>query len=320
MMLAYNKIAFYIGNIPVAWYALCILSGVLLAVIMAVREARKLGINPDIIYDGVLFILPAAILGARLYFVLFDSFVNGSYYNWNILKILGFVFDDGKITGFRLEGLGIHGGIIVAFIGVIIYCRVKKISVWQIVDLVAPGFLIGQICGRWGNFMNQEVYGGIVENLNWLPKFISDQMFIDGHYRQPLFLYEGLWNLAALIAILIIRRFRVLKVGDILCVYLIWYGIGRAWMEPLRDQVFILQSNISNMQSVLTSIGLIVAGVGLLVYKYIWRKDLPYYVDTLVSEEEYVETKTILKIKNFFKEKFGKQKKEEEKDDKDDSL
>ena len=72
MMLAYNKIAFYIGNIPVAWYALCILSGVLLAVIMAVREARKLGINPDIIYDGVLFILPAAILGARLYFVLFD--------------------------------------------------------------------------------------------------------------------------------------------------------------------------------------------------------------------------------------------------------
>ena len=84
MMLAYNKIAFYIGNIPVAWYALCILSGVLLAVIMAVREARKLGINPDIIYDGVLFILPAAILGARLYFVLFDSFVNGSYYNWNI--------------------------------------------------------------------------------------------------------------------------------------------------------------------------------------------------------------------------------------------
>ena len=145
-------------------------------------------------------------------------------------------------------------------------------------------------------------------------------MFIDGHYRQPLFLYEGLWNLAALIAILIIRRFRVLKVGDILCVYLIWYGIGRAWMEPLRDQVFILQSNISNMQSVLTSIGLIVAGVGLLVYKYIWRKDLPYYVDTLVSEEEYVENKTILKIKNFFKEKFGKQKKEEEKDDQDDSL
>lgn len=300
MMLAYNKVAFHIGNIPVAWYALCILTGVIIAVIVGVREARRLGINPDDIYDGVLFILPASIIGARLYFVLFDSFTNGSYYNWNILKMLGFEYSGSKIVGFRLEGLAIHGGIIVGFIGSLIYCKIKKLSFWKIADIVAPGFLIGQICGRWGNFMNQELYGAAVANLNWLPKFISDQMFIDGAYRQPLFLYEICWNLVALIAILIIRRKRLLRVGDIMPIYFIWYGIGRAWLEPLRDPIFIMTNGSNQMQSVITSILLIVVGVIILVLKYVLEKNPKKYVDCFVSEDEYVENPTILKIKKHF--------------------
>src|SRR5574344_928828 len=125
MMLAYNPIAFYLGNIPVAWYALFILTGVIIALIMGVREAKRIGLDPNDIYDGLLYILPLAIIGARLYFVLFDSFSNGGYYNWNILKILGFTYNGTKINGFKLEGLAIHGGILFAIIGIIVYCKVK---------------------------------------------------------------------------------------------------------------------------------------------------------------------------------------------------
>ena len=303
MMLAYNPIAIQIGSFQVAWYALCILTGVIIAVIMAVREARKLGIDPNIIYDGVLYILPLSIIGARLYFVLFDSFTNGSYYNWNILKMIGFTFSQGKITGFQLEGLAIHGGIIVAFISVLVYCKIKKVNIWHILDLVAPGFLIGQICGRWGNFMNQELYGASVDNLNWLPSFISEQMYINGSYRQPLFLYEILWNLTALIVILILRRKKVLRIGDIAGIYLVWYGIGRAFLEPLRDPIFIMTNGSNQMQSVITSILLIIVGIIFIVVKYIKFRNLPYYVDTFVSKEEYFENKDILKIKEWINSK-----------------
>ncbi len=320
MMLAYSKIAFRIGDFEVAWYALCILIGIVLAATLAVCEAKRLGINPNDIFDGLLWILPLAILGARLYFVVFDAFNNGSYYNWNVLKMLGFTYTDGSISGFRLEGLGIQGGVIFAGIGILIYCKIKKLNVWKIVDLVAIGFLVGQICGRWGNFFNQEVYGAAVDNLNFLPSFISDQMFINGSYRQPLFLYEGIWNLTALITFLIIRRHKLLKIGDMFAIYLVWYGIGRAWMEPLRDTAYILTGFGGSMQSVVMSLMFILAGAGLLVFKYLKFKDLPYYheeVMSLMNEENIFFTE---KVKRLFKNVFKKKEVEVDENDSGDSI
>ena len=140
-------------------------------------------------------------------------------------------------------------------------------------------FLIGQTFGRWGNFMNQELYGPVVENLNWLPSLIRDQMFINGAFRHPTFLYESLINLVGLIIILALRRKKLFKLGDIVALYLIWYGMARIPNELLR-----LQSGVAEplmiggvSVSVLTSIGFIIAGIAIIIGKRIYAKDLPYY-------------------------------------------
>ncbi|PKK96767.1 MAG: hypothetical protein CVV58_04655, partial [Tenericutes bacterium HGW-Tenericutes-3] len=151
----------------------------------------------------------------------------------------------------------------------------------------------GQIVGRWGNFMNAEAYGPVIESqfiLNILPAFIKDQMFIAGAYHHPTFLYEGIWNFVGLVGLLIIRRKRILKVGDLFAFYLIWYGFGRgAIIEPLRVgghptdalRMFGLPTNI------VLSIGLfMVGGIAIILLKKKFIKNQPYYVDMFVEEKQ----------------------------------
>lgn len=216
-------------GLNIHWYAICILIGIILAVILGVREGKKLGIASDHIYTGVVIIVPLSIVGARLWYVLFnlDSFNS-------IQQVLGL---DGK----GLAGLAIQGGVIAALISVYVYCRYKKISLYRILDLVAPGFLIGQICGRWGNFFNQELYGPVVENVELfktlLPEFITENMRIGGLYRHPTFLYESALNFVGFIIILVLRRkFKKLESGDLIGVYLTWYGMVRIFTETLRGK------------------------------------------------------------------------------------
>lgn len=288
---AYLPSGFYIGNLLIMFYAICIVTGIVVAVVMGCREAKRLGIDYNFILDGVLIIVPLSILGARLYYVLIDNMQHPTYYNWDISKILDF----------RGGGLAIHGGIIVAAVSAIIYCLVRRLDFWKIFDLIAPGFLIAQVIGRWGNFFNREVYGGIVGGdnpLGFLPTFIREQMFINDYYRHPLFLYEGLWNLAMFIVFMIIRRHKVLKVGDFMPIYLIWYGIGRAWLEPLRDQSFILSNTSGGMQSVITSVILIIMGVLILLYKYIMKRDLPFYYDALLANNKKAKDENLKSIIN----------------------
>ncbi len=145
-------------------------------------------------------------------------------------------------------------------------------------------------------------------------------MFINGSYRQPLFLYEGIWNLTALITFLIIRRHKLLKIGDMFAIYLVWYGIGRAWMEPLRDTAYILTGFGGSMQSVVMSLMFILAGAGLLVFKYLKFKDLPYYheeVMSLMNEENIFFTE---KVKRLFKNVFKKKEVEVDENDSGDSI
>ena len=220
----YRTYVFSFGGFTVAWYSVFILTGIVLAATFAHIELKSHNMDTNILYDGLLFALPIAILGARLHYIIF---------NWDHVETFLDVFAVWQ------GGLGIHGAVIATLIFLIFYARKKKTSFWFIVDIVVIGFLIGQVIGRWGNFMNQELYGPPIESqwlINLLPRFIGDQMFINGLYRHPVFLYESLLNLIGLIVILIIRNKKILKTGDVLAFYLIWYGIVRIPIELLRLQ------------------------------------------------------------------------------------
>lgn len=266
----YSSTAIDLGFFEIQWYAIFILSGITFAGIMAYFEMKRKNMDTDILWDGLLYGVPLAIVGARIWYILF-----------NLDQVKTFI----DLFAIWEGGLAIHGGVIVTFLFLIWFTRFKKISYWAFLDIVAPGFLIGQTLGRWGNFMNQELYGAPVNHLNFLPKFISEQMYINGQFRQPTFLYESLWNFVGLVFILIIRRFKVFKIGDALAFYLTWYGVGRIITESMR-----LESGVSEPLmafgipvSILVSVLFILSGIALFVLKRIYAKDLPYYVDYKVE-------------------------------------
>lgn len=250
---------FSLFGIEIAWYAVCILIGVLIAVWAGVREGKKIGIPSDDVYWGVIIVLPCAIIGARLWYILFNLDEHWSF---------------GKIIGLQggLAGLAIQGGVIAAMITIFVYCRVKKISLYRILDIVAPGFLIGQICGRWGNFCNHELYGPIVKNPSFLKSIpiLGENMLIDGAYRHPTFLYESALNLVGLMIMLILRRkYRKLKSGDLIGVYFVWYGMVRIFTEILRgksgaNEILMLGPV---PVSILISIIFIIGGIAFLITK-----------------------------------------------------
>lgn len=270
----YNNLAIDIGPIKIAWYAVFILSGIILGTVMAFYEFRRLGWNTDLLFDGILIIAPLSIIGARLYYVLFDP------------SGLPKSFID--VIAIWEGGLAIHGAIIVASIGVIIFARVKKLNVWALADILGVSLLMGQITGRWGNFMNAEAHGPATSSnflINVLPKFISKQMTYgdggslpSGLIYHPTFLYESLANLVGLTIIMILRRKRILKEGDTIGLYLIWYGLVRGVLiEPLRtDQLMIFGIPVNILLSLVLFTG---GGIVFLILKKVYRKDEMFYVD-----------------------------------------
>ena len=283
----YNKVAIDFGTITfrgedypiqVAWYAIFILSGLTMGAYLAYLEFKKVGWNPDLLFDALLWGVPLSIIGSRAYYVIFDP--SPSYNNFM------------DVININNGGLSIHGAVITALIFILIYTKRKKLNFWLLADMIAIGFLVGQIVGRWGNFMNAEAYGPVIESqfiLNILPNFIKDQMYIAGAYHHPTFLYEGIWNFIGLIILLVLRRKRILKVGDLFALYLIWYGFGRgAFIEPLRTggdptdalRMFGLPANI------ILSLGLfMLGGIGIMVAKKYYYKEQPYYVDMFVENQ-----------------------------------
>ncbi len=257
MMNYIDPVAFKLFNAEVRWYAIFILLGVVLAVIAGVREGKKIGIPSEYIYTGVCIVLPCAILGARLWWDLF-----------NIDKIHSFI----DVFAIWDGGLAIQGGVIAALITIYFYCRYRKFSFYRILDVVAPGFLIGQICGRWGNFCNHELYGPIVKHPDFLKSIpiLGENMFIDGAYRHPVFLYESLLNLVGLVIMLLFRRkFKKLESGDLIGGYLVWYGIVRIFTESLRMNSGVNEPLMAGPipMSILTSVIFILCGIAFLVAK-----------------------------------------------------
>ena len=219
-----NRVAFNIFGFNVYYYSLCILLGVIVAYILITREGKKQGLQKEFISDLIFYTLIIGILGARVYYCVF----NLDYYLANPSEIL-------KIYN---GGLAIHGGVIAGLIFVYFYTKKKNISFIKILDIVAPAVIIAQSFGRWGNFFNQEAHGGITTYQNLknmhIPEFIINGMHIEDKYYYPTFFFESIWCLIGFIILMIARKNKNLRKGFQIGFYFIWYGIGRFFIETLR--------------------------------------------------------------------------------------
>ena len=240
------------GVIPI--YGLLIAGAMALGVFLCARQEQRLGLPKDTAVDFALWVLPAAIVGARLYYVAFQW----PMYAAEPLRIL-YLWEG---------GLAIYGGVIGGAAAALIYSRVKKVPFAALADMVAPVLILGQAIGRWGNFVNQEAYGGLIENpaLQFFPLAV----YADGAWRMATFFYESLWNFIGFL-ILWFSRKRVTIRGNLFLGYLVWYGLGRSVIEGLRtDSLMWGGVRVSQALSVLLALG---AGAALLIRRLKARKD-----------------------------------------------
>lgn len=268
-----NRVFLQLGPITIYWYAVFIMSGVALGLYLAIREGKRMGIKPDFFYDLVTYGLPISIIGARIYYVAF-SWDYYSAHPEDIIKIWQ-------------GGIAIHGAIIAAFLFGVYFCNKRKTSTWLIADIASISFLIAQAMGRWGNFMNQEAHGDVVPGSTLdaqreflqsllIPDFIVNNMYIDGAYYHPTFLYESLWNfIGFLIAIFILRKLSKLLVGEIAAFYAIWYSVGRYFVEGMRTDSLMLTDTIRMAQFI--SIATIVIVLAVVIYRRIAKKNIVTY-------------------------------------------
>lgn len=248
-----DKIAIDLGFIQIYWYSIFIFLGIIVASFVALKESKKVGLDENFLVNLIFNVIIVGIIGARAYYVLF----NLSYYITNPLEILA-IWNG---------GLAIHGGILAGLIFVIFYCKRHKVNLLQMTDIIVVSLIIAQAIGRWGNFFNSEAYGNIttLENLQkqGIPAFIINGMYILGEYRQPTFFYESMWCLTGFIAMLLIRRCKTLKIGQLTGFYLIWYGIVRFFIEGLRSDSLML-GTIKVAQII--SLVFILSGIILFIY------------------------------------------------------
>ncbi|MCS4911832.1 prolipoprotein diacylglyceryl transferase [Staphylococcus aureus] len=250
-----DPVAFNFGPLSVRWYGIIIAVGILLGYFVAQRALVKAGLHKDTLVDIIFYSSLFGFIAARIYFVIFQW----PYYAEN----------PGEIIKIWHGGIAIHGGLIGGFIAGVIVCKVKNLNPFQIGDIVAPSIILAQGIGRWGNFMNHEAHGGPVsraflEQLH-LPNFIIENMYINGQYYHPTFLYESIWDVAGFIILVNIRKH--LKLGETFFLYLTWYSFGRFFIEGLRTDSLMLTSNIRVAQ--LVSILLILISISLIIYRRI---------------------------------------------------
>ena len=220
-----------LGPLTFHYYGIIIAIGLILAVVYGTRRCKQFGISQDDLLDGVLCIVPFAIICARLYYCIFSW----EAYADNPIEIL-YIWNG---------GLAIYGGVIGAALGVIVFCKIKKVSLGAVLDVVSLGFLIGQSIGRWGNFFNREAFGAPTESFLRMGLFDTySQAFT---YYHPTFLYESVWNLVGFIALHFFSRRRKYD-GQIALCYTAWYGLGRALIEGLRmDSLYLGPVRISQL-------------------------------------------------------------------------
>ncbi len=225
------KRAIPVFGLDIYIYGIIIAIGLGLAFWYASKEAKKMGIGNDDFLNMFIIGVPVAVVCARVYYVAF----NWKDYSGDILKMLNI----------RGGGIAIYGAVIGAALTVFIYCRRKKINLGMVLDILAVGLLIGQAIGRWGNFVNGEAFGSKTE-LPWAMTIIRDGVRIAENVH-PTFLYESLWNALGIVVMLFIKRIRKAH-GEVFCSYMVWYGIGRIFIEGLRaDSLYIGAFRVSQL-------------------------------------------------------------------------
>ncbi|MBW4544265.1 MAG: prolipoprotein diacylglyceryl transferase [Symplocastrum torsivum CPER-KK1] len=268
-----GPILFELGPFAIRWYGLLIASAVLIGVSLSQDLAKRRNVNPDLLGDLAIWLVLSAIPAARLYYVLFE---------WE-----QYSKRPDQIIAIWNGGIAIHGAIIGGTLAALIFARLKKVSIWQLADLVVPSLILGQAIGRWGNFFNSEAFGRPT-NMPWklyIPPQQRPLEFINFEYFHPTFLYESLWNLMVF-GILMTLFFRDLKkrshlkVGTLALIYMVAYSAGRVWIEGFRtDSLMIGPLRIAQIVS-LSAIALGLIG---LAWLYLLRRPLP---DVVPPEEQ----------------------------------
>jgi phosphatidylglycerol:prolipoprotein diacylglycerol transferase len=260
-----GPVLFEFGPLTVRWYGVLIASAVLIGVSLSQFLASKRNVNPDLISDLAIWLVLAAIPSARLYYVLFQ---------WR-----EYAANPGSIIAIWQGGIAIHGAIIGGAIAALIFAKFKRISFWQLADLVAPSLILGQAIGRWGNFFNSEAFGAPTD-LPWKLYIPPDRRplgFETVEFYHPTFLYESIWNLLVfgLLMFMFFQGLRGkprLKVGTLFLFYLIGYSSGRVWIEALRTDSLMLGP--LKIAQIVSLIGMSI-GVAGLIWLYRFRRSLP---------------------------------------------
>ncbi|MDP4152966.1 MAG: prolipoprotein diacylglyceryl transferase [Bacillota bacterium] len=241
-----SRVAFSLFGLDVYWYGIIIALGFLLGAVASMRLAKKDGFNQDTLIDAILWATPFAIICARLYYVVFRL----DLYN-NFMDVIRF----------RDGGIAIYGAVIGALVTGIIFCKIRKVSLLELLDIAMPGLLLGQAIGRWGNFVNQEAFG-TETSLPWHMHIYIDSVPADVH---PTFLYESIWNLVGFLLLIYLFSRRKFK-GETFLTYVAWYGLGRMFIEGLRTDSLMLTKTIRVSQA-LAFISFIVAVVFIFVLR-----------------------------------------------------
>ena len=256
-----DSVAFSIGNIDIAWYAIIITLGMICAVAYTIFRANQVGISVDTIIDYALIVIPSGVIGARLYYVLtkldsFDTFLD--------------------VINIRNGGLAIYGGIIAGAIAVFAVSKYKKIPFLVLADCCTPGIILAQSIGRWGNFMNGEAFGAETDLFirmgldNILTGFTES-------YVHPTFLYESLWNIIGVVLINLFYKHRRYD-GQVFLMVFGWYGLGRAFIEGLRqDSLYTTIFSWTFRTSQVLAVVILISCASILIYNLIKKTKKPLY-------------------------------------------
>lgn len=263
------RVAFSIFGIEIYLYAIFIFIGLVCGLLVAMREAEKTGQNKDLYLDFFLYTFPLAILGARIYYVIFSP---------NSFSSLFEVFN------IRQGGLAIYGGVIVSVTSAFVFSKIKKLNPWVFCDTAILGLILGQAIGRWGNFVNREAFGGYTDSLfalrylksqvGYVPQSVMNNIIVINEVEfiqvQPTFLYESVWNFLIFGLMILYKKHKKFN-GEILMIYCVGYGIGRVFIERLRtDQLLLPLSGFP--VSLAVSAILVLVGIGFITYKRIGLK------------------------------------------------
>jgi len=265
-----------LGPLTIRWYGVLIASAVLIGLFLSQYLAKRRGINPELIADLSIWLVLAAIPGARLYYVIFE---------WE-----NYAGRPEDIIAIWQGGIAIHGAIFAGAIATLIFAKINQVSFWQLADLIAPSLILGQAIGRWGNFFNSEAFGTPTD-LPWklyIPEAKRPLQYADQAFFHPTFLYECLWDIGIFLILMYLffwglSHWQRYKIGTLACVYAAGYSAGRIWIEGLRTDSLMLGS--IQVAQLISFLGIIFGLLGL-VWLYGLKRNLPDVVSKRVTNSQ----------------------------------